>query len=44
MLERIPMRRFGQPRDIADAIVWLCSDQSSFITGQAINLDGGMTA
>lgn len=44
MLERIPMRRFGQPRDIADAIVWLCSEQSSFMTGQAINLDGGMTA
>ncbi len=44
MLERIPMRRFGQPRDIADAIVWLCSEQSRFITGQAINLDGGMTA
>ena len=44
MLERIPMRRFGQPQDIADAIVWLCSEQSRFITGQAINLDGGMTA
>ncbi len=44
MLERIPMRRFGKPRDIADAIVWLCSEQSRFITGQAINLDGGMTA
>lgn len=44
MLERIPMRRFGKPRDIADAIVWLCSDQARFITGQAINLDGGMTA
>ena len=44
MLERIPMRRFGQPQDIADAIVWLCSEQSRFVTGQAINLDGGMTA
>lgn len=44
MLERIPMRRFGKPRDIADAIVWLCSDQSGFVTGQAINIDGGMTA
>ena len=44
MLERIPMRRFGKPRDIAEAIVWLCSDQARFITGQAINLDGGMTA
>lgn len=44
MLERIPMRRFGQPRDAADAVVWLCSGASSFITGQALNLDGGMTA
>ncbi|MCY3709602.1 MAG: glucose 1-dehydrogenase [Caldilineaceae bacterium] len=44
MLERIPMRRFGKPRDIAEAIAWLCSDDSSFVTGQAINLDGGMTA
>ena len=44
MLERIPMRRFGKPRDIADAIIWLCSDQSRFVTGQAINIDGGMTA
>ena len=44
MLERIPMRRFGKPGDIAEAIVWLCSDESSFVTGQAVNLDGGMTA
>jgi len=44
MLERIPMRRFGKPHDIAEAIVLLCSDESSFVTGQAINLDGGMTA
>ena len=38
------MRRFGQPQEIADAIVWLCSEQSTFMTGQALNLDGGMTA
>ena len=44
MLEWIPMRRFGQPQEIADAIVWLCSEQSAFMTGQALNLDGGMTA
>lgn len=44
MLERIPMRRFGIPRDVAGAILWLCTDQSAFITGQALNLDGGMTA
>ena len=44
MLERIPMHRFGQPQEIADAVVWLCSVQARFITGQALNLDGGMTA
>lgn len=44
MLERIPLRRFGQPADVANAIVWLCSQQSGFLTGQALNVDGGMTA
>ena len=44
MLERIPMRRFGQPEEVADAVVWLCSPQARFITGQALNVDGGMTA
>lgn len=44
MLDLIPMRRFGQPLDVAEAVVWLCSEQSAFITGQALNLDGGMTA
>lgn len=40
----IPMRRYGTPENIADAIVWLCSDAASFVTGQAVPLDGGMTA
>lgn len=44
MLERIPMRRFGLPRDVANAILWLCSEQAAFVTGQTLNLDGGMTA
>ena len=30
----IPMKRFGQPEEIAEAIVWLCSDAASFITGR----------
>lgn len=40
----IPMGRFGEPEEIAQAILWLCSDENSFCTGQAIQLDGGLTA
>lgn len=39
-----PLRRAGQPKDIAEAAVFLASDASSFITGQAIVVDGGATA
>lgn len=42
-LQRIPLNRFGEPRDIADAILFLASDQSSWITGQRICVDGGQT-
>lgn len=44
MRRMIPMGRFGQPEEIAQAILWLCSDENAFCTGQAIQLDGGMTA
>lgn len=44
LLQVIPMGRFGQPEEIAQAILWLCSDANAFCTGQAIQLDGGMTA
>jgi NAD(P)-dependent dehydrogenase (short-subunit alcohol dehydrogenase family) len=37
----IPMDRFGEATEIAEAIVWLASDQSKYITGQTITLDGG---
>ncbi|MEZ0538528.1 SDR family NAD(P)-dependent oxidoreductase [Fibrella arboris] len=40
----IPMGRFGQPEEIAQAMMWLCAPENSFCTGQAIHLDGGMTA
>lgn len=39
-----PIGRLGQPREIADAVVWLASDQSSFVTGHSLLVDGGFTA
>ena len=39
-----PMKRLGEIDEIAHAIVWLASDESSFMTGHAMTLDGGMTA
>ncbi len=44
MRRMIPMGRFGQPEEIAQAIMWLCAPENSFYTGQAIQMDGGMTA
>ena len=38
-----PLRRAGQPIDIAQAALWLASDASSFVNGQAIAVDGGLT-
>jgi NAD(P)-dependent dehydrogenase (short-subunit alcohol dehydrogenase family) len=38
------MKRMGTPQEIADVVLWLCSDQSSFITGAAIAADGGALA
>jgi NAD(P)-dependent dehydrogenase (short-subunit alcohol dehydrogenase family) len=44
-MERMtPMGRMGQPEEIANAVLWLCSDQSSFVTGHALVIDGGATA
>lgn len=44
MDEAAPMKRTSQPEEIAETIAWLCSDASSFITAEAIAVDGGMTA
>lgn len=38
----IPMNRYGKPEEIADLVVFLASERASYITGQAINIDGGM--
>lgn len=42
--ELYPLRRYGRPQDIANAALFLAGDESSFITGQAIVVDGGLTA
>jgi NAD(P)-dependent dehydrogenase (short-subunit alcohol dehydrogenase family) len=40
----VPMRRVGTTSEVADAVLWLCSDQSSFITGVTLPIDGGQLA
>ena len=42
-LERTPLRHFGTPQDIADAVVFLASEHAKFITGQKIAVNGGRT-
>jgi NAD(P)-dependent dehydrogenase (short-subunit alcohol dehydrogenase family) len=39
-----PMGRTGQPEEIGEAVVWLCSDAASFVTGHALAVDGGYVA
>ncbi|RQH22340.1 SDR family oxidoreductase [Okeania hirsuta] len=38
-----PIGRIGQPEEVANAVVWLCSDAASFITGHSLTIDGGYT-
>ena len=41
-MAQIPMQRFGQPADVAQAVAFLASDASTYITGQVLSVDGGM--
>lgn len=42
--ESEPMGRLGMPEEIAEAVVWLCEEGSSFVTGQSLAVDGGWVA
>ncbi len=44
IMAQIPFRRMGQPGEIAEMVVWLCSDRASYVTGAAYNVDGGWMA
>jgi NAD(P)-dependent dehydrogenase (short-subunit alcohol dehydrogenase family) len=42
-IQEIPLKRAGQPAEIASVIRFLCSPDASYITGQTITVDGGLT-
>ena len=43
ILNHTPMGRFGDPRELVGAVLWLCSDAASFVTGAEIAVDGGFS-
>jgi NAD(P)-dependent dehydrogenase (short-subunit alcohol dehydrogenase family) len=44
IVARHPVGRMGKPEEIAEAVVWLCSDAASFVTGPTMTVDGGYVA
>jgi NAD(P)-dependent dehydrogenase (short-subunit alcohol dehydrogenase family) len=44
ILAQTPLKRMGNSEEIAEMVVWLCSDRASYVTGAAYNVDGGWMA
>jgi NAD(P)-dependent dehydrogenase (short-subunit alcohol dehydrogenase family) len=44
LVAEVPLRRVGEPDEIANAIVFLCSDKASYAIGLVLSVDGGMSA
>ena len=44
MLERVPLKRLGEPDDVANLVTWLLSDESSYLTGAVYQVDAGVMA
>ena len=44
IMAKVPMRRMGNPEEIADAVVWMCSERAAFMTGSSPVVDGGYFA
>ncbi|MBO0711151.1 MAG: glucose 1-dehydrogenase [Acetobacteraceae bacterium] len=44
IMAQVPFKRMGRPEEIAETVVWLCSERASFVTGAAYNVDGGYMA
>jgi NAD(P)-dependent dehydrogenase (short-subunit alcohol dehydrogenase family) len=44
IISRHPLGRLGMPSEVAEAVVWLCSDAASFVTGHTLTIDGGYVA
>ena len=43
VMAQIPLKRVGQPKDIAEMVAFLASDKAGYVTGQVISVDGGMS-
>jgi 2-hydroxycyclohexanecarboxyl-CoA dehydrogenase len=43
LLKGIPLRRLGQPEDVAAAVAFLCSGRAGYLTGQTVSVSGGIT-
>ena len=44
MTSTVPMKRLGEPEEVADVVAWLASDAASYVTGQIVYVDGGRLA